>query len=741
MATPRKNRERVLKKGSFLNFYCEKLPEHVIVEAQLQAYKNTIVTGKLLHTLENSVSNWVVQAQCNRKPFIISAHHLKKAIVPDDDLDVDDLLQEALHTSSTTGNIEATATIDTSEDIESDSEEVPIPDAEKPPLNVVSNDVPIVPVRNSGSTIPRTRPSQNLEYDWIPLNEEFFEMPNMFARRVDTQFDWSKIDIEQFGGSAKLFHHECNSNSPKFSPISCFFLAFPVQEVRGIVARTNEKLKEAKKNIRLDISTFFKVLAVPFLICIRNGKPLESHFKKDDWDVDIEDFIKVSHYRTFIKYMSWTEVTTDDKWSPYKPFMEAVNDRRYAIIIPGKMVVIDEAMCKWVPFLMFDDAEDGMPHIQKLPRKPVPVGAEFKVLVDVTTGVILRLEVVKSREDNKMEKFGDTDRATIASVKRLLEPWKHSGLIVIADSFFSSVLTLVTCLAWGLHFIGNIKIGRKNFPSNYFNKLKDTTGPIPKDIPENETRFMKTQVQIGEVIFPFMAACWYSDRKFISSVGNTNIVTHTYSKPYYVTNENGERSKHFRTVPMAEFVKLYYSGFGHVDVHNHRRQGVLAMEKYIQTKSWVFRLICTTLGMILVDAYLIHKYFYRDGDPMSPVPKLLSFRDFVGEVVNSLIKNDFTDEISTRSGSRRSFDSTESAAPQGLSLCVLSSFKTKYYSDTTKRPYCGYCRQYQTTKYCVTCDLLGKGEHPICDPNIRPRCMEIHRERALPINGSKLSFR
>jgi Transposase IS4 len=123
--------------------------------------------------------------------------------------------------------------------------------------------------------------------------------------------------------------------------------------------------------------------------------------------------------------MSWT-MLAKDKLSLYKPFIEAVNSRTYAIIVPGKMVAMDEAMCKCVPLLMFDDAEDDdMPHVLKLLRKTVSVGGEFKVLADVQTGVTLRLEVVKSQGNKKREEFGDTDRAKIDRIVRFADSFKR----------------------------------------------------------------------------------------------------------------------------------------------------------------------------------------------------------------------------------------------------------------------------------------------------------------------------
>lgn len=55
-------------------------------------------------------------------------------------------------------------------------------------------------------------------------------------------------------------------------------------------------------------------------------------------------------------------------------------------------------------------------------------------------------------------------------------------------------------------------------------------------------------------------------------------------------------------------VEKFYEYFNTIDVHDHLRQGSLAMEESWATKYWRHRLFTTILGMIFTNNFLIYKY-------------------------------------------------------------------------------------------------------------------------------------
>ena len=76
-----------------------------------------------------------------------------------------------------------------------------------------------------------------------------------------------------------------------------------------------------------------------------------------------------------------------------------------------------------------------------------------------------------------------------------------------------------------------------------------------------------------------------------------------------------------RQVTITAITREYFS---FAQVHNHRRQGVLAMERMIQTHKWQHRIAHTILGIILVDAYMM--YVLENGD------EDMTFEDYVGKM-------------------------------------------------------------------------------------------------------------
>jgi hypothetical protein len=117
-------------------------------------------------------------------------------------------------------------------------------------------------------------------------------------------------------------------------------------------------------------------------------------------------------------------------------------------LIPGKYLVIDESMIQWLG--------TGMPNLKKVPRKPHPIGQEFKTLADHHTFCILQMDTVS---DPKLKEYDDDPgmRKLTATIKRLVKPWFGSGRTVITDSWFGSpdMTTIVIRFGALLHYASN----------------------------------------------------------------------------------------------------------------------------------------------------------------------------------------------------------------------------------------------------------------------------------------------
>lgn len=133
-------------------------------------------------------------------------------------------------------------------------------------------------------------------------------------------------------------------------------------------------------------------------------------------------------------------------------YLKAFNATLSEALIPGRYLCVDESMNQWLG--------NGIPNVKKVPRKPHPIGQEFKTLADHDTFCIIQLDTVS---DPVKKRYDDTDRNLIATVKRLTEPWFCSGRTVIGDSWFGSPEMTIALLDRGLHSIMQV-VKRKYWP-------------------------------------------------------------------------------------------------------------------------------------------------------------------------------------------------------------------------------------------------------------------------------------
>jgi hypothetical protein len=123
--------------------------------------------------------------------------------------------------------------------------------------------------------------------------------------------------------------------------------------------------------------------------------------------------------------------------------LEAFNNNLAATMHPGAYLVIDESMNQWLGC--------GMPNLKKVPRKPHPIGQEFKTIADCHTNCILRLDTVSDPCPKRFD--GPNVPILVATVKRLCEPWFSSGRTIVADSWFGKPEMIKMLLDHGLYSI------------------------------------------------------------------------------------------------------------------------------------------------------------------------------------------------------------------------------------------------------------------------------------------------
>jgi hypothetical protein len=199
--------------------------------------------------------------------------------------------------------------------------------------------------------------------------------------------------------------------------------------------------------------------------------------------------------------------------------MEAYNENLAECMDPGKYLCIDESMCQWLG--------RHMPNIKHVPRKPHPIGQEYKTIADCDTCCILRLDFVS---DKKKKRFDDQDRTLVAQVKRLAEPWFGSGRTLIADSWFGSPEMATVLIGKGLFSIMQV-CKRRYWPRGM--PKKDMIGKLGNEL-GSHLSMTSVDPNTGFTIL----ACSYRDKKpkaIVSSCGTTDLVGNRQTR-----NERGE---------------------------------------------------------------------------------------------------------------------------------------------------------------------------------------------------------
>jgi hypothetical protein len=298
-------------------------------------------------------------------------------------------------------------------------------------------------------------------------------------------------------------------------------------------------------------------------------------------------------------------------------------------------VVIDECMSAWEGKESFM-CNFALPHTTKIPRKPRGIGCELKSLADCETMILLRLEIMEGKEKMSTKRYVADYGATPALVKRMTEHLQGTNITVIGDSAFSSVKTAGTLLEMGLHFLGCVKTAYRNYPMSFMKSFGEQDAN-----PAGSHIVLKTTVQAGTAGTRDIFAVGWKDsvmKAFVCTRGTTLPGNPSIKYKYVHTQVQGRRQvrKHEVQVAKPRVVEEYFDGFSAVDIHDHYRQGSLAMEESWCTKTWWHRLFSSLFGMIVTDAYFAYKsqHHYH---ATQPGYSQLSFSEFVRRLCYNLI--------------------------------------------------------------------------------------------------------
>ena len=311
-----------------------------------------------------------------------------------------------------------------------------------------------------------------------------------------------------------------------------------------------------------------------------------------------------------------------------QPLVDAFNTNRTDGFTAGWKLVVDESMSSWRGH---DQryGPSGCPHVTKITRKPKGVGIEIKDLCDVESGVMLGLEPVGSKAEMDDREYQAALGAGTALLLRLTKRFHGTGRLVLGDSAFASVKAAFELKTQaGLDFIGLVKTATRKFPKKYMDSL---------NMAERGDHAVLTATD-GDV--DLTAVAWKEGKKgkdgeiikknFIATCGTT-LPGKPHKKKRWDVHADGSLTHRTVDVKRPCIAGEYFDGAQAIDVHNHARQGSLALESR-RTTRWDWRFFQSFLGIVEVDAFTAYKHF-------CPGKADIDHSEFLLEVVNFLLDN------------------------------------------------------------------------------------------------------
>jgi len=185
------------------------------------------------------------------------------------------------------------------------------------------------------------------------------------------------------------------------------------------------------------------------------------------------------------------------------------------------------------------------------------------------SGIMMCLKIVTTAADQAAN-ISATERGLLhgtAVLQQLVAPWKGSGRIVCADSYFASVEAAEALRSSGLSFIGVVKTAHRLFPmASLSSRELRARGDHASMVHADATGTAD-----------MMATIWVdrSLRYLIATAESSRAGTPCERLHWWETHGGAQRMA--VTVSQPERAEIYYNCAGRIDQHNRCRQDDLRL--------------------------------------------------------------------------------------------------------------------------------------------------------------------
>ena len=526
------------------------------------------------------------------------------------------------------------------------------------------------------------------------------------------------------------------------SRLDIFLLMFPSGHLTSMIGWTNSSM--AKKGYRAttkgEIIKFFGIIIL--------GTRFEFQRRADLWST--RSISKMLDAPRFGKKTGMSRNRFDELWSSicfscqpdermeginseqYRwmlvdDFVNAFNSFRAAKYFPSEKICADESISRWYG-LGGHWINMGLPNYVAMDRKPEN-GCEIQDACDGRSKIMMQLKLVKGAAEN--ERLAHEDASGLHGtrvLKELVDPWKHTGRLVVADSYFASVPCALALKEMGLRFIGVVKTATREFPFRYLSTVELANKGDYKGV-----------VHIDEnTNYKLLSFVWVDrERRYFISNCSSLLPGLPYSRTRWRQVDDLttgiEPDRLDVTIPQPKCAEIYYEACAMIDRHNRSRQDNLQIERKYVTLKWDMRVNLTILSIIIVDSYYLKKGILNDACDDTE-------NDFYTLLAEEMIENRLDEGIRTRHrgrGGERSVDSpsslvgTDGRVASGIGAHLTPTKKRRKMNGRTtnycQQMWCSICRKYKTSYVCSVCrDKDDEDKIYFCNPKTNRLCFLQH---------------
>ena len=510
-----------------------------------------------------------------------------------------------------------------------------------------------------------------------------------------------------------------NQGVSGLTPYDYFTWMFPMSHLPTIVTQTNMNLARYSKALTTpdEILRFFGVLVLMTRYEYGDRRNLWKTTSTNKY-LAAPNFTRIMPRHRFeslrlcIRFSVCPQSDDDgvNRWSLVDDFVSAINEHREMFVTPSDLICVDESMSRWYG-IGGDWIDVGLPTYRAIDRKPEN-GCEIKTSACGRSGLMLRLEIVKSpAEDTPLDEVPGMNHGTAVAL-RLVSPWLHTNRIVCADSYFASVQTATALRDNGMRFIGVVKTATRGYPMAYLS-AKPMTG--------RGTWYSMTSRR--DASGNNVSAVLWVDRErryFVATTGTTLPGQTIYRERWRRVGNVSKKTVTETAIPQV--AQTYYSAASQIDRHNRCRQDDLDLEKKFQVKEWSLRVNTSLLAVCIVDAWLLYKGNCGGRDRMPP-------NQFYATLAEQLIDNKYG-VTSTRSQIVDHWETDVTASGIGPHLTPSSRKRKREDGTVTGCTYQGRCRVCKNgtkSKYvCSECTRSKFVDYWICHSDTGRGCFAQH---------------